>query len=81
MKTKTIKTGVFGITVHMHGNEGTIESALHDPEGSKEFNAMMDAIESMVLAHALAGVDITSHAYMEGLETALDACGNLAGGE
>ena len=35
-----------------------------------------DAIESMILAHAAAGVDIQSPAYIEGIETAADALDN-----
>lgn len=43
-------------------------------DGRKRFNDMMDALESMVLAHAIAGIDVTTPAYLEGLETALDGC-------
>lgn len=42
----------------------------------KEYNLMMDAIESLILAHALAGIDVTTPAYKEGIETAVDACAN-----
>jgi hypothetical protein len=41
-----------------------------------EFNMAMDGVESLVLAHACAGVDVEAEAYIEGLETALNACGN-----
>jgi hypothetical protein len=34
----------------------------------------MDAIESLVLAHACAGIDVKSLSYVEGIETAVDAC-------
>lgn len=40
------------------------------------FNNMMDALESILLAHACAGIDVTTPAYIEGLETAIDACIN-----
>ena len=33
----------------------------------------IDAIESLILAHAVAGIDITTPAYIEGIETAIDA--------
>lgn len=32
----------------------------------------IDAIESLILAHAVAGVDVTTPAYIEGIETAID---------
>ncbi len=35
-----------------------------------------DAIESMVLAHAVAGIDVKSLAYIEGVETALNTLTN-----
>lgn len=40
------------------------------------YNAAMDALESMILAHSLAGIDVTTPAYMEGIETAVEACAN-----
>lgn len=42
----------------------------------REYNAAMDGIESLVLALACAGVNITSLAFVSSLDTALEACGN-----
>jgi len=39
-------------------------------------NGAVDAILSIILAHACAGIDIESPAYLEGIETAFDAVGN-----
>jgi homoserine dehydrogenase len=39
----------------------------------------MDAIESLILAHACAGVDVADLAYVEGIETAVEACYNRLG--
>lgn len=47
-----------------------------DPEEAKVWNAGIDVLESLVLAHACAGVDVTSPAYIEGLEAVLDAISN-----
>lgn len=60
---------------------GSISSDLHEePDGPDDdpscYNAAMDGLESIVLAHAIAGVDVESPAYIEGLETAVGACGN-----
>lgn len=64
------------------GASGTIISDLHenysedDPEKADiiEYNTMVNGIESMILAHACAGIDISTPAYIEGIETAIDAC-------
>ena len=45
-----------------------------DMEGRLDFNKMMDALESIIVAHACAGIDIKSPAYIEGIETAVLAC-------
>lgn len=39
------------------------------------FNAKVDALEALILAHATAGVDITQRAYVDGIETAYQALG------
>jgi hypothetical protein len=36
----------------------------------------MDALESIIMAHACAGIDIESPAYIEGIETAVEGCAN-----
>lgn len=36
----------------------------------------LDALESLILAHACAGIDVGSPAYLEGIETAMDALSN-----
>jgi hypothetical protein len=83
---KTIETNCFGIIVQLdEPNEygdvnGTISSELQE-EPTDEFdtdytvyNSMMDALESMILAHACTGIDITDNAYICGIETAVAAC-------
>ena len=42
----------------------------------RDYNRMIDVIESMVLAHAVAGIDVESPAYIEGIETAVNTCMN-----
>lgn len=82
--SKTIETNVFGITVFLDdpGTDGVaagrIVSELRD--GSDDPNvryiAAVDALESLILAHACAGVDIVSPAYLEGVEAAVEAINN-----
>jgi len=47
-----------------------------DVEGRIRFNGVLDGIEAMILAHAAAGIDVESPAYLEGIETAVEAAGN-----
>ena len=68
------------VTLEEKGSGGTISSNLHEPhDGSDnidEYNAACDALESIILGHACAGVDIEDLAYIEGIETAEQAIGN-----
>ena len=45
-------------------------------ESHRNYNFACDAIEAMVLGHAIAGVNIEAAAYLEGLESAIDGCAN-----
>jgi len=62
---------------------GSVTSSLHSSdEGDEQLNAAMDAVESMVLAHACAGIDVTDVRYVEGIRTCVEACANnLEGGD
>jgi hypothetical protein len=61
---------------------GTITSDLReeaDETGLDEDRAWLtfvDAIESIVLAHACAGIQVTTPQYIEGIETAVEAGAN-----
>jgi hypothetical protein len=80
MKTYTIPK--YGITVKVMGPSGTIESELKkeligdDPSNDPELLAVVDALESLILAHACQGLDISSPAYVAGIESSLEALGN-----
>lgn len=78
--SKTIETGVFGITVHLdEAGGGRVVSDLRDgSDGDNvQYASAIDAVESLILAHACAGIDITSPAYLEGVETTIEAISNL----
>ena len=56
---------------------------VNDPEGmniEREnffiFNSMMNALESLILAHAVAGIDVETPKYHEGFEDVVMACIN-----
>ena len=83
---KTITLPCHGIVVELTGDGGgSISSDLHAPilgiddfddREMREYNAAIDALESIILAHACAGINIESPAYIEGIETAVQAIVN-----
>ena len=75
----TITLPCFGITVELTGNAGKITSDLKSDGDNPELTAALDAIESLILAHACAGVGVASPAYVEGIETAVETCWNKLG--
>jgi hypothetical protein len=77
----TIETKCFGIVVTLSGDGGgKLTSDLKEggpvTEDDSAYEAAMDGIESMILAHAVAGIDITDPKYLEGIETAVESCSN-----
>ena len=82
--TKEFKLPVGGITVTIDydGENRPISGSItdtdlkteHGDEEDELYNAAMDAITSLVLAHAMAEIDVTSKGYIEGLETTISAC-------
>lgn len=78
---RTIKLPCYEMVVELDdtGEAGTIRSALsaavdENPRDAVDATALtsaLDAIESLVLAHACAGIDVESPAYIEGIETAV----------
>ncbi len=60
------------------GSQGDIDN-IEDEDATnsrKMYNVAMDALESMILAHAIAGVDVMSEEYKEGIKASIDACAN-----
>jgi hypothetical protein len=87
---KVIKLPCHGITIHLereHATKnsgcGTITSSglkgVNKTRLDRLYNAAIDGLESVILAHACAGVDVQSAAYIEGIETAVDAIANHFG--
>lgn len=68
----------FGVIVEVDGGAGTITSTLkdNDLEHDDHYNVAIDAVESMILSCACAGVDIKSSQFTEALQTTLDAIYN-----
>ena len=82
---RTIRLTCYGITITLvreNGEDkpgsGAIASDLRaiGTASNRQFNAAIDGFESLILAHACAGVDVESPAYVEGVETAVEAITN-----
>ena len=84
--TREIRLSCFGITIRLdHESDvttpgrGRIFSQLKEPAvdgAAMLFNAAIDGLEALILAHACGGIDVTTPAYVEGIETAVEAVGN-----
>ncbi|NJL71079.1 MAG: hypothetical protein HC888_05400 [Candidatus Competibacteraceae bacterium] len=82
---KTINLPAYGIEITLGDPDpespsrylgGSIKSDLKDDNRQSRYNAAIDALESLILAHACAGVDVESDAYLEGINTTCDAIFN-----
>lgn len=72
----TINLRVYGIVVTLDGKgSGSISSDLKE-DGHVAYNAAINGVESLILAQACMGCDVTSPAYLEALEVAVEACNN-----
>jgi len=79
-----IEVGYATFEIHFNPDSGTgsiFSSNLFcqddlDDEDTIAYNHMMNALESLILAHACAGVDVTTSEYIEGLKTAIESCAN-----
>jgi hypothetical protein len=78
---KTFKLPVYGIIVKIRKlGLGTISSDMKedcDENEDVELIAAIDAIESIILAHACAGIDISSPQYVKGIETSVETIFNI----
>lgn len=77
---KIINLPVFGIVVNTNHHGGSISSTgLQDEDAGPEYKAAIDGLLSLILAHACAGIDVETPAYLEGVEVALDSVANKYG--
>lgn len=74
-ETNTPVSGV--ITSELHEGFDEDEEVIPDAQYLADMNnAAIDGIESMILPHAMAEVDITTPAYIQGIETVVEAVAN-----
>lgn len=85
VKKIEIRVGSDTITLQLDGRGGgTSSSTLHITEADEDFgaeyqasfNSAMDGLESLVLAHACAGINVEDHRYVAGIAAALEAISN-----
>ena len=80
MAVTVIKLPCFGITINQQGKACAISSDLHNDASDDDFyNAAIDGVESLILAHHFAGIDVTTPEYVEGVESAVLAISNIFG--
>jgi hypothetical protein len=77
---QTIKIQLHGHVIRIFtdgSGGGTIETDLKSKEaGSAKYNAAIDGLESLILAHASSGVEVAHPKYIQGIEDALEAIAN-----
>ncbi len=76
------------ITLELDGQGGgSVQSTLHITEADpgfeadyrQDYNSAIDGLESLVLAHACAGIDVQDGRYVAGICAALEAiCNHIA---
>ena len=82
MQTIQFKVGAHEVLIRFQGKGkgGVIETDFKagdgDSEGDDAYDHAIDGIESLLLAHAVAGVDVRSPQYVQGLEVALETMAN-----
>jgi len=80
MSTKRIELPCYGIKVTVNEHDGliggVIQSDLYEDNrisGKEAVDYTCDGIESMILACACSGIDIETPAFIEAIETAVEA--------
>jgi hypothetical protein len=67
------------ITSDLHEKCGCEDAPPHPDEGpcgACAYNNAMHGIEALILGHACAGIDITTPAYLSGIEAAVEGAAN-----
>jgi len=57
---------------------GNINTNFKEGSDDAAYDSAIDGLESLILAHACAGIDISKPKYREGIATALEAISNSA---
>ena len=85
MKRIEIRVGEDCITLQLDGEDGgavrstlqiTERDADFEAEYRQDYNSAIDGLESLILAHACAGIDVQDARYVAGIGAALEAISN-----
>ncbi len=80
MTTIRFNVGEHHVLIKLQDGSGALETDFkageRRSEGDEAYDHAIDGIESLLLAHACAGVDVQSPKYIEGLERALESLAN-----
>ena len=71
-----VRLPCYGIVLYLQEGGGMIVSDLKKGQidaADHDYCTAIDGLESLILGHAVAGVDVESPAYLEGIETAVAA--------
>lgn len=71
---REIRLPCYGIVLRCRKEAWSVHYPTESGENAEEYNAMMHVITSTILAHAAAGIDVETPAYIEGIETAVETC-------
>ena len=79
--SKTIELPCYGIKVTLAEQDGQVSGEIQSDliesgriAGKEDIDYAMDGVESMILSCACSGIDIQSPAFLEAIETSVDAC-------
>ena len=73
---KDIYLPFYDTHIILKDKDGSITSTLREGVNEPEFLIGLDVLESVILSHACAGIDVSSPAYLKGLETTIEALYN-----
>ena len=82
MKEFHIPAGNIRVRVDEVTMSGSLTSDLYDwrlSDSENDLLAAFNGIESLILAHACNGIDVSAPAYADGVRTALETCENKLG--
>jgi hypothetical protein len=69
---RTIRLPSFKVSIQLQTDGGSVDPGeLIAGPGEPELGAAFDALLSMLLSHAVAGIDVEEPRYLEGFETAV----------
>lgn len=73
---EAVRLPCYDITLYTQCGVSRITSDLHRDDDEEEHTARLDGLESLILAHFSACIDVLSDEYVEGIETAVEAIFN-----